>query len=104
LLFHSLLSYKVGLLETRLRIVKKQTQLSEVLATVYWFGDSAAATVVVDGVSPGFYREGERKEWRRRLGLGKKKRISHCGPPRVDSFGILDLQVLMKLVTKWLSL
>lgn len=79
-------------------------RLGEVLATVYCFGDGAAATVVIDGVPPGFYREGERKEWRRRPELGKKKRISHRGPPCVDSFGILDLQGLMKLVAKWLSL
>ncbi len=45
----------VRTLGTTRRLTKKQTQLSEVLATVYWFGDSAAATVVVDGVSPGFY-------------------------------------------------
>ena len=45
----------VRTLGTTRRLTKKQTQLSEVLATVYWFGDGAAATVVVDGVSPGFY-------------------------------------------------
>jgi 3-oxoacyl-[acyl-carrier-protein] synthase III len=45
----------VRTLGTTRRLTKQQTRLGEVLATVYWFGDGAAATVVVDGVLPGFY-------------------------------------------------